>query len=64
MPAVRLAHLTRAALTALTLSVAAGCHSASEASPANFTKGLVKYLADHPDCLYKQAPPIPLRDLR
>ncbi len=39
----------------LALTVLAGCHSASEPSPVNFTKGLVKYLAEHPDCLYKQA---------
>ena len=33
----------------------AGCHSASEPSPQNFTKGISKYLVDHPDCLYKTA---------
>ena len=32
--------------------VISGCHGASEASPANFTKGIAKYLVDHPDCLY------------
>ena len=40
------------ALTALTFS---GCHSPSDPSPENFTKGLTKFLADHPDCLYKTA---------
>ncbi len=30
-----------------------GCHGASEASPANFSKGIAKFLVDHPDCLYK-----------
>ena len=39
----------------LTLLPGAGCHSPSDPSPANFTKGLTKYLADHPDCLYKTA---------
>lgn len=33
----------------------AGCKSASAPTPENFTKGLTKYLADHPDCLYKTA---------
>ncbi len=32
---------------------AAGCHGPSQAGPANFTKGIAKYLTDHPDCLYK-----------
>ncbi len=32
-----------------------GCHSPSDPSPQNFTKGITKYLADHPDCLYKTA---------
>ena len=40
------------ALAALTFS---GCHSPSDPSPENFTKGLTKFLADHPDCLYKTA---------
>ena len=35
--------------------VLAGCHSASDANPANLTKGLEKYLLDHPSCLYKVA---------
>ncbi len=39
-------------LTALPL---VGCHSPSDPSPENFTKGLTKFLADHPDCLYKTA---------
>ena len=30
-----------------------GCHGASDPGPTNFTKGITKYLADHPDCLYK-----------
>ncbi len=30
-----------------------GCHSASAPNAANFTKGITKHLADHPDCLYK-----------
>lgn len=40
------------ALAALPLG---GCHSPSDPSPENFTKGLTKFLADHPDCLYKTA---------
>jgi len=36
----------------LLAGVLSGCHSASEANPANFTKGVSKYLVDHPDCLY------------
>ena len=36
----------------LTVGLLGGCHGASEASPANFTKGIAKYLVDHPDCLY------------
>ncbi len=40
---------------AFTLLPAAGCHSPSDPSPKNFTKGLDKYLLDHPDCLYKTA---------
>ena len=36
----------------LAAGLLSGCHGASEASPANFTKGIAKYLADHPDCLY------------
>lgn len=40
---------------ALALLPAAGCHSPSDPSPANFTKGIAKYLVDHPDCLYKTA---------
>ena len=42
------------ASSALALAVlVGGCHSASAPNPANFTKGITKYLADHPDCLYK-----------
>ena len=37
------------------LLAGSGCHFAPPASPDNFKKGLTKYLADHPDCLYKQA---------
>lgn len=37
----------------LLVALAGGCHSASDANPANYTKGITKYLADHPDCLYK-----------
>ncbi len=33
----------------------AACHSASAPTPENLTKGISKYLADHPDCLYKTA---------
>ncbi len=40
------------ALTALVLS---GCKSASAPTPENFTKGIAKYLVDHPDCLYQTA---------
>lgn len=32
-----------------------GCHLAPQASPKNFQKGIAKYLAEHPDCLYRQA---------
>lgn len=38
-----------------TLLAAGGCHFAPPANPENFKKGLTKYLAEHPDCLYKQA---------
>ncbi len=38
-----------------TFFAAEGCKSASAPTPENFTKGLVKYLAEHPDCLYKTA---------
>lgn len=37
------------------LLVTSGCHFAPPASPDNFKKGITKYLAEHPDCLYKQA---------
>ena len=30
-----------------------GCKSASDPTPENFTKGISKFLSDHPDCLYK-----------
>lgn len=40
---------------AVLLQVTSGCHFAPPANPENFKKGLVKYLAEHPDCLYKQA---------
>ena len=53
MRSVRPFH-SRSAAAVLAIAFLAGCHSASDPSPANFTKGLVKYLADHPDCLYKQ----------
>ena len=33
----------------------AACKSASAPTPENFTKGIGKFLADHPDCLYKTA---------
>lgn len=53
--ALRLPHAPAAALAAaVALSITVGCHSVSEPSPANFTKGLTKHLAEHPDCLYKQ----------
>ncbi len=39
----------------LAMLPASGCHSPSDPSPANFTKGLTKFLVDHPDCLYKTA---------
>lgn len=46
----------RSSVAALALfsALALGCHSASAPTPENFTKGITKYLADHPDCLYKQ----------
>lgn len=31
------------------------CKSASAPTPENFTKGISKFLAEHPDCLYKTA---------
>lgn len=33
----------------------AGCKSASAPTPENLTKGISKFLAEHPDCLYKTA---------
>ena len=58
MSHARAVSLTRSAslcaVATLLFSPALGCHSASDPSPANFTKGLTKYLAEHPDCLYKQ----------
>ncbi len=45
--------LTPAALLlALTF---AGCKSASDPTPENLTKGISKFVAEHPDCLYKTA---------
>ena len=35
--------------------LAAGCKSASAPTPENFTKGISKFVAEHPDCLYKTA---------
>ena len=32
-----------------------GCHLAPPANAKNFQKGIEKYLAEHPDCLYKVA---------
>ncbi len=32
-----------------------GCKSPSDPTPENFTKGIAKFLVDHPDCLYKTA---------
>lgn len=40
---------------AILLLTTSGCHFAPPANPNNFKKGITKYLADHPDCLYKQA---------
>lgn len=37
------------------LLATSGCHFAPPANPDNFKKGITKYLAAHPDCLYKQA---------
>lgn len=36
----------------LAVGMLGGCHGASEANPTNLTKGVAKYLVDHPDCLY------------
>ena len=47
--------LTMLSGVTVALLSAVGCHSASDPSPANFTKGVSKYLVDHPDCLYKTA---------
>ncbi len=45
--------LTSAALV-LTL-ILGGCKSASAPTSENFTKGISKFIAEHPDCLYKTA---------
>ena len=37
------------------LMLPAGCKSASAPNPENFTKGISKFLVDHPDCLYQTA---------
>lgn len=37
------------------LTLATGCKSASAPTPENLTKGIAKFLTDHPDCLYKTA---------
>lgn len=43
------------AVGATVLLTTGGCHFAPPANPENFKKGITKYLAEHPDCLYKQA---------
>jgi hypothetical protein len=42
-------------LALVSLLLVAGCKSASAPTPENLTKGISKFLADHPDCLYKTA---------
>jgi len=39
--------------------VLGGCHSKSSATPENFIKGLNAHFAEHPDCLFPDAPRFP-----
>jgi len=41
------------------LIAAAGCHSKSAPTPANFTAALNDHFLDHPDCLFPQSPRFP-----
>ena len=44
-----------AAVALLALLATGGCHFAPPANSKNLQKGIERYLAEHPDCLYKQA---------
>jgi hypothetical protein len=46
------------AISLLLLPLAA-CHSGTAATPENFILGLNKYFAEHPDCLFPDAPTFP-----
>jgi hypothetical protein len=48
-----------AALAALVLLPLAACDSPSAATPKNFIAGLNVHFADHPDCLFPDAPTFP-----
>lgn len=48
-----------AVLAACLLPAAAGCHSNTAATPANFTAALNAYFLTQPDCLLPQAPRFP-----
>ena len=51
---MRVRHAKTIASMAMAFTVLmGGCHSASDPGQVNFTKGITKYLAEHPDCLYK-----------
>jgi hypothetical protein len=41
------------------LFAAAGCHSKTAATPANFIAALDAYFLEHPDCLFPQSPRFP-----
>ena len=46
---------TGTAAALLVLLATGGCHFAPPANSKNLQKGIERYLAEHPDCLYKQA---------
>ncbi len=52
---LRLGGLVSAVAGTAILLATSGCHLAPTGNANNFKKGVAKYLADHPDCLYKQA---------
>ena len=51
----RLFRVARAGVATGGLMTLGGCHFAPPANAKNFQKGIEHYLAEHPDCLYKQA---------
>ncbi len=52
----RLPRVARAGLGGLlSVVLSGGCHFAPPANVKNLQKGIERYLAEHPDCLYKQA---------